>query len=260
MATTRGKLRGRRNRIKRGRCDVDKYEGNGGKVVPLAGFRKNMRFPQISEVRAYWEALRDGRPAPYRSEVDPRGIERALEHAFVLERIVPGVARFRLAGMHLNDLMGMEVRGMPFTTFFAPAARAEIGLILESVFSGPRTAELTIQAEAGLGKPALEGRILLLPLKSDLGDVTRVLGCFVAEGPVGRAPRRFEVRGSLASPVIATAPDTPRAAGPLPGVAMPAPMPPRAAGFAEAPAPFAGPAAAAPVRSRAHLRLVASDE
>ena len=69
------------------------------KIVPISGYRRDMRFPCISEVQAYWEALRDGRQVPCRSEVDPRGIERALEYTFVLERIAPGVARFVLQAM-----------------------------------------------------------------------------------------------------------------------------------------------------------------
>ena len=60
---------------------------------------------------------------PRRAEIDPRGIENALEYAFILERIAPGMARIRLAGIHLSDLMGMEVRGMPLTSFI-DAARA----------------------------------------------------------------------------------------------------------------------------------------
>lgn len=208
-----------------------------------------MRFSCISDVRAYWEALRDGRVAPYRSELDPRGIERALEYAFVLERIAPRVARFRLAGMHLTDLMGMEVRGMPFTALFAPEARDEIGRILDAVFSGPRTAEITIAAAGGFGRPALDGRLLLLPLRSDLGDMSRVLGCLMAEGPIGRAPRRFDIVESLISPIPAHVPGVPRRPR-LTALPM--------TGFAEAPATFDG-AAPDAIRRRGHLRLVVSD-
>ena len=55
---------------------------------------------------------------PLRSEIDPRGLKGALEYCFVLERIAPGLARLRVAGSHLGDLMGMEVRGMPITAFY----------------------------------------------------------------------------------------------------------------------------------------------
>ena len=37
--------------------------------------------------------------------------------------MAPSVARFRLAGAHLSELMGMEVRGMPMTALFLPDAR-----------------------------------------------------------------------------------------------------------------------------------------
>lgn len=232
---------------------MDQFDSQGNRVVTLRGCIQDMKFPQIAEVRAYWEALRDGRAAPFRSEVDPRGIERSLEHAFVLERIAPQVARFRLAGMHLNDLTGMDVRGMPFSAVFTPAARAAIGIILESVFSGPRTAELAIAAELGFGKPALAGRILILPLRSDLGDVSRALGCLVTDGPVGRPPRRFDIGESLTGPIVATASGLER----RPATALPAIRPAR--GLAEPAAPFAS-AGARAAHGRSHLRLVVSNE
>lgn len=226
---------------------MDEFDGHHGKVVSLGGHRGATGPAAIAEVRAYWEALRGGRAAPYRSEVDPRGIERSLDRAFVLERIAPRVARFRLAGMHLNDLMGMEVRGMPFTTLFTPAARQDIGFLLESVFAGPCTADLTLAGEGGFGKPPLTGRMVLLPLRSDLGDVSRILGCLVADGAIGRAPRRFDLCESLARPVAATVPER--------GAARPPP----AMGLAEPATPFAA-APERPARGRAHLRLVVSDE
>ncbi|MCU9846822.1 PAS domain-containing protein [Defluviimonas sp. WL0024] len=203
-----------------------------------------MRFPCISEVQAYWEALRDGRQVPCRSEVDPRGIERALEYTFVLERIAPGVARFRLAGMHLNSLMGMEVRGMPLTAFFTPKARAEVASILDRVFSAPSTAEMTLTAETGLGRPPMEARLLILPLKSDLGDISRALGCLMAEGALGRAPRRFEIGARSITPIA-------------PGLPSPSRGTVAATGFAEPTLPFRD---AAPEPGRSHLRLIVTDK
>ena len=35
--------------------------------------------------------------------------------------------------------------------------------------------------------------MVLMPLRSDLGDVSRVLGCFVAKGELGTQPRGFEI-------------------------------------------------------------------
>jgi hypothetical protein len=170
--------------------------GNDGRdktIVSMAGYMDNAQFGPVGEVTAYWEGLRCGRQVPLRSEVDPRGIERALEFAFVIERIAPQVARFRLAGMHLNDLLGMEVRGMPITSMFTVAGRTEVATAMERVFQEPAVVSMRLRAETGIGKPPLDARMLLLPLRSDLGDISRALGCFVARGQIGRAPRRFDV-------------------------------------------------------------------
>lgn len=204
-----------------------------------------MDYPAISQLRAYWEALRDGRSVPARSEIDPRGIEGALEYAFILERLAPRVARFRLAGTHLSDLIGMEVRGMPITTFFTPSSRDRIADHLEQVFMGPAIVELNLKAEAGLGKPPADARLLILPLKSDVGDVTRAIGCLVTRGTVGRAPRRFDLVKAQITEINGR---TPASAAPD-----------LISGFAEASAVYAHrPAISA--RKRGHLRLVKSDE
>jgi hypothetical protein len=168
-------------------------ERDGAEVVSLAEVAQDMRFPVLGDLESYWQGLRGDRLVPARSEVDPRRIEDALEYAFILERIAPGMARFRLAGMHLNDLMGMEVRGMPLTSFFVPEARKRVSAALEQVFDAPAIARMTLAGETGLGRPGLDARLLLLPLKSDFGDVSRALGCLSTVGPVGRAPRRFSV-------------------------------------------------------------------
>jgi len=148
-------------------------------------------YASLSLVEAYWEALRAGRDMPKRAEIDPRGIESALEYAFILERVAPGVARMRIAGSHLHDLLGMEARGMPLTSFFEQDARLRIAGLLEEVFQTPGTAEVMMHCPASPGQPALEARMILLPLKSDLGDVSRILGCLVSKGEIGTTPRRF---------------------------------------------------------------------
>jgi hypothetical protein len=235
------------------------------KIVKLNDFKKNVSFPAIKEVEAYWEGLRAGRSMPMRSEVNPRGIESALENAFILERIAPGMARFRLAGAHLTDLMGMEVRGMPFTSFFTPDARKEAGATLEAVFQNPEVAEITVTSEAGIGKPALAGKIILLPLKSDLGDVTRILGCFVTEGDIGRGPRRFGLTERKMTRIIGAV--TPLAAQTPTKTETPArPVPPAAKktelekipGFAEAKANFEP--APTSKKGRPNLRLLKFDD
>jgi len=213
----------------------------------LSGYQDDMKYPVLKQIEAYWHGLRNGRDVPMRSEVDPRGIDYALEYAFVLERIAPGLARFRIAGMHLNDLMGMEVRGMPFTSFFTPEARRTVSQVLENMFDGPETAQIALRAERGIGKPPLEGKVLLLPLRSDLGDISRVLGCMITAGPIGRTPRRFELAHLTMTNLRA-------------GQARPEVRPQPVGGMAEPAATYAMHRSQTPARNRPALRLVKTDE
>ena len=223
-------------------------------IVQLAGTVPASPDRIIAGMRAYWESLRQGRAIPNRSDVEPQGIRAALDYAFILERIAPGAARFRLAGRHLVDLMGMEVRGMPVCSLLNPDSRGRLSDVLETVFKGPQIAEVTLRSEPGYGRPLLTGRMLFLPLKSDLGDVTRALGCLVTEGQVGRAPRRFDLTRDAVFPVIEGA----------------QPLSPNPGGFADDPAPWRPPVLARPVlrpvrgtdtpeERRARFRVVTED-
>ncbi len=207
-----------------------------------------MSYPAIAQVDAYWEALRNGRLMPERAEVDPRGLECALEYAFILEHIAPGVGRIRIAGMHLSDLLGMEVRGMPMTAFFAPGDRARLGRTLEAVVSEPKVADLTLSAPRGIGRPSLSARLYLAPLGSGGGSVPRVLGCLQALGEIGRSPRRFGIEQVQTRRIVATA--SPQAA-PVPA------QRPIMPGFAESGQPYEP---RRPLPSQPALRLVKSDD
>lgn len=175
------------------------------RVVRLAEYQGRMRFPILNEVEAYWDALRSDGAAPRRADVDPRGLERALPHAFMLERVAPGVLRFRLAGRALSDLMGMDVRGMPLSALFTAPARDELAQIAEAVFTRPQSLRLSLDTERGLGRPPIEAELLLLPLMGDDGQVDRALGALAYDGTPGATPRRLRITGAttraLDSPV-----------------------------------------------------------
>lgn len=156
--------------------------------------KDNADFPAIAQVEGYWDALSCGHLVPARADIDPRALETALGNAFILECIAPGVARFRLAGSHLNDLMGLEVRGMPLTTFFLPQARRQIGQLIEKTCTSPAITEICLATPASFGRPALKAKMLLAPLTDDYGQVNRILGCLQSIGNIGRQPRRFEIK------------------------------------------------------------------
>ncbi len=163
------------------------------RVLDLEKRRELGAYAPLAQIEGYWNALRGTRMMPLRSEIHPTGLKGALENCFVLERIAPGLARMRVAGSHLGDLMGMEVRGMPISAFLTPGSRDTFGAALEEVFQSPARATIQLSAETSLGRPPLPARIILLPVKSDLGDVSRILGGLATCGDIGRVPRRFNV-------------------------------------------------------------------
>lgn len=187
----------------------DKTGNTPSSITPLAPHRARLRFAGLAEMESYWQALRGGREVPNRSDIDPRGIEQTLDFAFIVERVAPGVARFRLAGNYLSDLMGMDVRGMPMTTFFTAATRSTMCDAIEAVFAGPEILEVPLVSEKSIGKPRLEAQLLMLPLKSDLGDISRAIGCLSVQGKSGRAPRRFDLNGAVKRRLVNPSLETP---------------------------------------------------
>lgn len=218
---------------------------NTGKVVQLAGYRRGVHSAEIQQMRAYWEALRPEGGLPTREQINPRGIEGILEKTFLLERIAPGIARLRLAGMHLNELMGIEVRGMPLSSMMMPNIRDRFAAVLEKVFAEPAALTLTLEADRGIMRPALSAQMLILPLQDEQGVVTRALGCLITEGKIGRAPRRFVVSSTKVEPITIGARAT------CPSVTRP-----RVEGFAEAPTPMKSVHGTA----KPKLRLILSEE
>ena len=228
------------------------YFGKGGRGGSFDAGPEANRFAMLAEVRAYWEGLRQGHDLPRRDEIDPRGIAGALENTFLLERVAPGIARFRLAGMQLHDLMGMDVRGMPVSSLIEPQGRIRLAEALEGVFAGPGTLEVWLEGERGIGRPALEARMLLLPLTATRGDTGLALGCIALHGALGRAPRRFAIAGIMGEKIEnCTAPhrEAVRPAQDRRSVEVP--------GMAETGAIFT-PAFPRPPRAKPQLRLVHS--
>ncbi|SDC06657.1 PAS domain-containing protein [Ruegeria marina] len=195
----------------------NRSKGKTGNVISMDRFRNGRSLSPLRQAEAYWSALRTGDNIPHRSDIDPRGLENILEYTFILERIAPGIARFRLAGNHLTLIAGMEVRGMPITALFSATARAEITATIENVFLAPAIAELSLTAAPGHGAGAIEARAVLLPLKSDLGDVSRALGVLIADGPFGTGGLRFELSKSKLRTLTADCREKMRS--PVPGLA-----------------------------------------
>lgn len=230
--------------------------GNDRGIVSMTEREKVRRLAPLRQVEAYWHGLCGKDSVPLRSQIDPRGMETALENAFLMERIAPTMAKIRVAGAHLNDLMGMQIAGMPLSSLIAPGERDRFGQALTHLFSDPAIVRLELKAEGGFGKPELEAHMLLLPLRSDFGDQSRALGALVSHGRIGRTPRRFEITSVDIAPALS--PGVFDVAAPEP--APPAPEP----ALREDAAPFRHKApetkAAGDPPPHGHLRLIVDNE
>ncbi len=176
-----------------------------------------LRFSAVDLVLAKWDRLRGDRIAPARAELDPARLAPALEFMFVAEIVAPGVARLRLAGQSLYNTLGMEPRGMPLCCLMAPPAREELAEAVRQVAHGARV-RLPLRAPRGLGRPAMDGQMVLLPLTDSAGRITRLLGVLETHGQPGRTPRRFHLAGAASPlfPPAAAAPADPMTTGRIP--------------------------------------------
>lgn len=169
----------------------------------------------LSSLKSYWERLRAGRIAPYRAEIDPRQFESALENMFIIEKIGENNMRIRLAGMKVCEMMGMEVRGMQPGYLIDDADRQRFQRLLQVVMNEPAVVELKLEAPNRTG--VYEASMLLMPLRSDFGDINRVLGGVSGRGDFFAPPLSFSIRDVEVSPIEPNEAAEPNQ--PLPGFA-----------------------------------------
>jgi len=86
-----------------------------------------LRDGHLRQLADYWTALRGGRVAPAKSEIDPADIAPLLPYVFFAEAIgLPPDFRFRLAGSHLRDVTGNELTGKLLDEVFPPDFADEV--------------------------------------------------------------------------------------------------------------------------------------
>ena len=92
--------------------------------------------PILRHLGSYWQSLRHARHIPARNEIAPQGVDAALPYAFILQRVGPGVARMRVAGQKIHELLCMDARGMPVSVLFAPNSREQLRALVDAHHPG----------------------------------------------------------------------------------------------------------------------------
>ncbi|SDA75658.1 PAS domain-containing protein [Mesorhizobium qingshengii] len=126
----------------------------------------------------YWNRLRDGRPAPKRSEVEPADIKSLLADTFILERDTRGQAVFRLAGTRLCAYYGRELKGFSFPSLWREKDQRLVSRLIHGVFDQK---SVVLIAFEGFSRSGRSNRFELLALPLDGGvESPRCLGVISA--------------------------------------------------------------------------------
>jgi hypothetical protein len=111
----------------------------------------------------YWNRLRNGRPAPKRTEIEPADIKSLLADTFILEKDTRGEAVFRLAGTRLCAVYGRELKGFSFPSLWRASDQRLIAKLAHGVFQAKTVVVMTYEGLSRNGRSALF-ELLLLPL------------------------------------------------------------------------------------------------
>jgi hypothetical protein len=122
----------------------------------------------------YWNRLRDGRPAPRRTDVEPADIKGLLADTFILERDSRGEAVFRLAGTRLCAIYGRELKGFSFPSLWREKDRRLVARLAEGVFAQKSVAVISYDGFTAGGR-SNSFELLALPLEGGF-DNPRGLG------------------------------------------------------------------------------------
>ena len=169
-------------------------------VIPLWRQRDPKGCPVVARLGQIWESLRRDSALPDREALTPAALSDILPNAFLIDRVRPGLVRFRVAGQHLSQVMGMDVRGMPLRAFMEITDRKRLMENVESVFETCARLDIGLVSDAQ-GRATLTGRMVLLPVTGPEGKPDRALGVLVTEGLIGLTPRRFRIRHLALSPL-----------------------------------------------------------
>jgi hypothetical protein len=128
----------------------------------------------------YWNRLRNGRPAPKRTEIEPADIKSLLADTFILEKDTRGEAVFRLAGTRLCAVYGRELKGFSFPSLWRASDQRLIAKLAQGVFQAKSVVVMAFEGHSRNGR-STSFELLLLPLDGGV-ESPRSLGVISAAG------------------------------------------------------------------------------
>ncbi|MCH9809347.1 MAG: PAS domain-containing protein [Alphaproteobacteria bacterium] len=131
---------------------------------------------------AYWNAVRSGRMAPRRFEIEPSQIASILPDTFILEFEAPSAYYYRLAGTRICETLDRELRGEQFVEGWRENDRFALQRHLTSVRKLGAVSRMLIEAASPKAE-LVRFELLILPLMHSGESIDRFLGALVAIDP-----------------------------------------------------------------------------
>lgn len=168
--------------------DTDKFEPS-----QLSNYRPVVGRSILATLEQNWRRVSGEHGVPNRRSITPDVLGAALPYTFIAERIAPGQVRMRVAGRRLSELAGMEARGLPLSVLMDVTSRDVLAERVEQVFEMPALADMPIRVPRKGFRKAVQGRMILMPLCNDNGEISRILGAILLDGPIGHRPGKCEI-------------------------------------------------------------------
>lgn len=137
-----------------------------------------MKQDATVELFQYWNRLRDGRPAPKRTEVEPADIKTLLADTFILEKDGRGEAVFRLAGTRLCAIYGRELKGFSFGSLWRERDRRILRKLLSGMFVDKSVVVVNFDGISVAGR-TMPFELVVLPLEGG-EESARCIGLITA--------------------------------------------------------------------------------
>lgn len=123
-----------------------------------------MKQDATVELFHYWNRLRDGRPAPKRTEIEPADIKTLLADTFILEKDGRGEPVFRLAGTRLCAVYGRELKGFSFGSLWRERDRRILRRLLGGMFVDKSVVVINFDGVSVAGR-TMPFELVVLPLE-----------------------------------------------------------------------------------------------
>ena len=141
-----------------------------------------MQQSTSKQLYAYWDRVRNGRPAPRRFEIEPAKIAPLLPETFIAQCSGSSGYRFRLVGTRICEHFGRELRGTDFLSLWEPEDRDAVGSVLKTVVKDAAGAHGIFHAYTE-SERQLTFELVVLPLMHAADSINRLIGAITAIEP-----------------------------------------------------------------------------